>query len=33
MKWGRLYKASQLVALEKDYNQMKKSFDIQDADT
>ena len=33
VKWGRLYKASQLVALEKDYNKMKESFDIHDADT
>ena len=33
VKWGRLYKASQLVALEKDYTRMKESFDIHDADT
>lgn len=33
MKWGRLYKPSELIELEKDYNNMVNSFDIQDADT
>lgn len=33
MKWGRLYKPSEWVLLEKDYNEMLNSFDIQDADT
>lgn len=33
MKWGRLYKPSEWVDLEKDYTKMKNSFDIQDADT
>ena len=33
MKWGRLYKPNEWVALEKDYNEMLNSFDIQDADT
>ena len=33
MKWGRLYKADELLALEQDYNNMLGSFDIQDADT
>ena len=33
MKWGRLYKPSEWVILEKDYNEMMNSFDIQDADT
>ena len=33
MKWGRLYKPTEWVALEKDYNEMMNSFDIQDADT
>jgi len=33
MKWGRLYKPSEWVQLEKMYNEMTHSFDIQDADT
>jgi len=33
MKWGRLYKPSEWVQLEKMYNEMTQSFDIQDADT
>ena len=33
MKWGRLYKPNEWVLLEKDYNEMMNSFDIQDADT
>jgi hypothetical protein len=33
MKWGRTYKPSQWLAMEKNYNDMKNSFDIQDADT
>jgi hypothetical protein len=33
MKWGRLYSPNDWIALEKDYNEMTNSFDIQDADT
>lgn len=33
MKWGRLYKPDEWVSLEKNYNEMMNSFDIQDADT
>lgn len=33
MKWGRLYKPSEWVELEKKYQEMMKSFDIQDSDT
>lgn len=33
MKWGKLYKPSEWVALETDYAKMKQSFDIQDADS
>ena len=33
MKWGKLYKPSEWVELEKDYFKMKQSFDIQDADS
>lgn len=33
MKWGRLYKASEWVELERQYNEMSNSFDIQDADS
>ena len=33
MKWGRLYKPSEWVELERNYNEMMNSFDIQDADT
>ena len=33
LKWGRLYKPSEWIELEKIYEQMTASFDIQDADT
>lgn len=33
MKWGRLYKPTEWVELEKTYTEMTESFDIQDADT
>ena len=33
MKWGRLYKPGEWIELEKNYNEMMNSFDIQDADT
>lgn len=33
MKWGRLYKPNDWIDLEKNYNEMMNSFDIQDADT
>ena len=33
MKWGKLYKPSEWIELEKDYAKMKQSFDIQDADS
>ena len=33
MKWGRLYKPNELVALEQKYEEMMSSFDIQDADS
>jgi len=33
MKWGRLYKPIEWIELEKNYNEMMNSFDIQDADT
>lgn len=33
MKWGRLYKPSEWIELEKDYEEMTRSFDIQDADS
>ncbi len=33
MKWGRTYKPSEWVELERIYNEMTASFDIQDADT
>ena len=33
MKWGRLYKPNEWVALEQKYTEMMDSFDIQDADT
>ena len=33
MKWGRLYKPAEWVELEKNYNDMTESFDINDADT
>ena len=33
MKWGKLYKPSEWIELETDYQRMMKSFDIQDADS
>jgi hypothetical protein len=33
MKWGTLYRPSEWVALEKNYNDMMQSFDIKDADS
>ena len=33
MKWGRLYKPNEWVALEQKYEEMMNSFDIQDADS
>ena len=33
IKWGKLYRPSEWVALERDYANMKESFDIQDADS
>ena len=33
MKWGRLYTPADWIDLEKNYNEMMNSFDIQDADT
>lgn len=33
MKWGTLYRPEEWIELEKDYNNMMNSFDIQDADT
>lgn len=33
MKWGRLYKPNEWIELEKKYNEMMASFDIQDSDT
>lgn len=33
MKWGKLYKPSEWIELEKDYEEMMASFDIQDADS
>ena len=33
MKWGRLYKPEEWIALEQDYKKMMESFDIQDADS
>ena len=33
MKWGRMYKPGEWLTLEKTYNEMTDSFDIQDADT
>ena len=33
LKWGRYYKPSEWVELEKSYTDMENSFDIQDADT
>ena len=33
MKWGKLYKPSEWVELERSYREMTESFDIQDADS
>ena len=33
LKWGRLYTPNEWLLLEKDYQEMMHSFDIQDADT
>lgn len=33
MKWGRLYKPSEWLDLERKYDEMMNSFDIQDSDT
>ena len=33
MKWGNAYNPSQLLALEKKYNEMKRDFSIKDSDT
>ena len=33
MKWGRTYRVAEWIELEKKYNQMMESFDIQDADS
>ena len=33
VKWGKLYQPNEWIALETDYQKMKKSFDIQDADS
>ena len=33
LKWGRTYKVSQWIELQKKYTQMMNSFDIQDADS
>lgn len=33
MKWGRLYQPAEWIELEKKYNEMMDSFDIQDSDT
>ena len=33
MKWGRLYQPSEWIELEKKYEEMMNSFDIQDSDT
>ena len=33
MKWGKLYKPSEWIELERDYEEMMASFDIQDADS
>lgn len=33
MKWGSLYQPTEWIALEKKYQQMMNSFDIQDSDT
>lgn len=33
MKWGRLHSLNECIEMEKKYNEMKNSFDIQDSDT
>lgn len=33
LKWGRLYKPSEWVDLEKKYQEMRKSFEVKDSDT
>ena len=33
MKWGRTYKVNEWIELQKNYNEMMNSFDIQDADS
>ena len=33
MKWGVYYRPNELIELERNYNEMIESFDIQDADT
>jgi len=33
MKWGRTYSPQDWVELEKKYNEMMQSFDIEDSDT
>lgn len=33
MKWGRTYRVNQWIQLQKNYNDMMQSFDIQDADS
>lgn len=33
MKWGRLYKPNEWIEMEKKYNEMSDSFDIEDSDT
>ena len=33
MKWGRTYKVTEWIELQKKYNEMMESFDIQDADS
>jgi hypothetical protein len=33
VKWGKLYKPNECIALETDYAKMMQSFDIQDADS
>lgn len=33
MKWGRLYKPNEWIALEQKYNDMKTDFDVQDSDS
>ena len=33
MKWGRFYQPDELISLERQYNDMKESFDVSDPDT